>query len=85
MNKRTVYLYIFLVFLTMGFYLFRKGEVTGVVKYKRSKNFQMTLDAAYRYGYDDGSKDIRYSSCYLLGFRDGWDMYYERAHKHESK
>jgi hypothetical protein len=39
-----------LVFTTSGSYLYFKGRADGVAHYKRSKNFMMTLDAAYKYG-----------------------------------
>lgn len=54
MKTLFAYFYVFLVFLLVGSYLFCKGEVVGVEKYKHSKNFQMTLESAYRFGYLDG-------------------------------
>jgi hypothetical protein len=53
MNNRLAYLYILLVFLIVGFYLFSQGEKFGVEKYKHSINMQMALEAAYKYGYWD--------------------------------
>ena len=55
--KRTaVYLWILLVFATVGTYLYFRGASDGVQKYKHSKQFQMALDSAYRYGLYDCKK-----------------------------
>jgi hypothetical protein len=56
MNSRLIYLYIAIIFFLTGFYLFNKGMVIGVARYKHSKNFQMALDSAYHYGLEDGRK-----------------------------
>jgi len=53
MNKRVAYLYILTVFFVVGFYLFGKGEVFGIERYKHSKNMYGALKAAYRMGYED--------------------------------
>ncbi len=35
-------------------YMYAKGAVDGVARYKNSHQFQLTLDSMYRYGLDDG-------------------------------
>jgi len=57
-KKRIAYLYILVVFLLVGSYLFKKGEEAGAEKYKHSKNMQWALKSAYHYGYLD-AKDGR--------------------------
>jgi hypothetical protein len=52
-RKRIAYLYILVVFLLVGSYLFGRGEITGADKYKRSKSMQWALKSAYKFGYAD--------------------------------
>ena len=52
-KKRIAYLYILLVFLAVGSYLFKKGEAAGAEKYKYSKNMELALKSAYHFGYQD--------------------------------
>ena len=56
MRSRWIYLYILVIFVLSGAYLFHKGMEFGVYKYKHSRNFEMTLDSAYRYGLHDCRK-----------------------------
>jgi hypothetical protein len=53
MRREFFYFYLLLVFLSVGFYLFGKGEQMGVEKYKHSVNMQLALESAYHFGYWD--------------------------------
>lgn len=53
MKTWLIYLYILIMFLSVGSYLFMRGEMAGIEKYKRSKNMELALKSAYSFGYAD--------------------------------
>ena len=69
MNKLISFIGLVLVFLSTYLYIYNKGLVNGKLRYQHSKNFQLTLDSAYRYGVFDG-KIIGYISGYDKGGAD---------------
>jgi hypothetical protein len=56
MNRRIAYLYILVVFLLVGSYLFYQGEKFGVRQYTHSIHMQLALKSAYHFGYVDAKK-----------------------------
>lgn len=52
-SRMVAYLWIILIFSSVGTYLYYKGAIDGVEKYKRSKNMDLALKSAYHYGYSD--------------------------------
>ena len=55
--KRTVaYLWIILIFSSVGTYLYFRGAYDGVIKYKRSSHMQLALKSAYHFGYLDAKE-----------------------------
>jgi hypothetical protein len=56
MKTRIIYLYIFVVFLLTGSYLFYRGTLFGVKRYKHSIHMQLALKAAYHFGYIDAKE-----------------------------
>lgn len=56
MRRFALYLFILMVFSTSGAYLYYRGSLDGIQTYKQSKNMELTLESAYRYGFLDGLK-----------------------------
>lgn len=47
------------ILLPLFWYVYSKGMEDGVARYKRSKNFEMTLQSMYRFGLADcGDKHV---------------------------
>lgn len=40
---------------TFGFYMYIRGGIDGIIVYKHSKNFYLTLESMYRFGFIDGA------------------------------
>lgn len=45
-----------LILLSTYLWVYNKGIKQGVIQYKHSKNMQLTLDCAYRFGLVDGER-----------------------------
>lgn len=69
MNKLISFLGLILVLLATHLYIYGKGLTDGKIKYQHSKNMQLTLDSAYRYGLFDG-RIVGYISGYDQGAAD---------------
>jgi len=46
-----------LILFPLGTYVYLRGCIDGVARYKKSTNFLYTLNSAYMYGVRDGSKN----------------------------
>jgi len=56
MKIKIAFVGLVLVLLSSNLWVYNKGLVTGKINYQRSKNMQLTLDAAYKYGVWDGEQ-----------------------------
>lgn len=45
------------ILFPLFWYVYQKGAEDGVVRYKRSKQFEMTLQSMYRFGLADCGED----------------------------
>lgn len=69
MNKIISFIGLVFVLIGTNLYIYNRGRVDGKDTYRHSRNFQMTLDAAYNYGVFDG-KVIGFISGYNKGGAD---------------
>lgn len=58
-KRLLLYSFIIVVFSVQGVYLYFRGAHDGVIAYKQSKQFYMTLESEYKFGFLDGVMEAR--------------------------
>ena len=73
-----------LILLSTHLFVYLGGRIDGKANYRHSKNFQMTLDSQYHFGFDDGELD-GYLLGYVKGRNDCKANFLKLSHKQKAK
>ena len=73
-----------LVLLSTHLLIYSRGMIDGKVQYQHSKNLQLTLDSAYRFGLNDGRVEGFFNG-YNRGAEDCKANFLKLSHKQKRK